>query len=522
VLDQIVRTILLIVCCISPAIVLATEGPPAEAPPQATVPPPGPFDFADVEHLAQALSVQTYAADTGGLPDYLGQLSYDQYRDIRFNREKSLWFAEGLPFHVQFFHRGFLYKDRVKINVIAAGNVQPVNYASELFDYGNNQFSEPMPTDMGFSGIRILHPLRKDPVFDEIAVFQGASYFRGVGLGQTYGISARGLALNTGLPRAEEFPLFKEFWIEQPAPDSRSVTVYALMDSPSATGAYRFIIQPGVDLVMEVKAHLYLRQGVERFGLAPLTSMYLHGENSDRFYDDFRPEVHDSDGLLIGMRNGEWVWRPLNNPKRLAVNVFQGTDIVGFGLMQRDRDFASYQDLEAMYHIRPSVWVEAVGSWGAGSVYLIEIPSDAEKYDNIVAFWVPERPAEQGQDWVFDYRLHFMLNNTPNPTAGKVMATRIGAALGNGPNGTKRNFVVEFDSDTLRGLSAEASIEAMLTASSGQISDRVVQKNLLTGAWRLAFEFEPDPNQDPMDFRAHLKVKQEALTETWIYQWSKP
>ena len=298
---------------------------------------------------------RTYTADTGGLPEYLRLLDYDQYRDIRYKREKSLWLEEKLPFQLQFFHRGFLFNDRVKLNLIEGGTARPIDFSRDYFDYGKNQFPEQMPSDMGLAGFRILYPLLKNPQFDDIAVFQGASYFRGVGLGQAYGLSARGLALDTGMSKAEEFPVFKEFWIEKPVPESTFLTVYALLDSPSATGAYRFIIRPEVDLVMDVKAHLYLRQGVERFGVAPLTSMFFHGENSDRFFDDFRPEVHDSDGLLIGMRNGEWVWRPLNNPSKLRTSVFQGNDIVGFGLIQRDRNFENYQDLEAMYHQRPSV-----------------------------------------------------------------------------------------------------------------------------------------------------------------------
>lgn len=480
-----------------------------------------PFDFTDVEGIAKTLSTYTYTADTGGLPEYLSHLDYDQYRDIRYKREKSLWLEEKLPFQLQFFHRGFLFKDRVKLNLIEGGTARPINYSKDFFDYGKNHFPEQMPSDMGLAGFRILYPLRKNPQFDEIVVFQGASYFRGVGLGQAYGLSARGLALDTGLPKAEEFPIFKEFWIEKPAPESTFLTVYALADSPSVTGAYRFIIRPEVDLVMDVKAHLYLRQGVERFGVAPLTSMFFHGENSDRFFDDFRPEVHDSDGLQVVMRNGEWVWRPLNNPRKLRISVFQGNDIAGFGLLQRDRNFENYQDPEAMYHLRPSAWVETLGTWGKGSVYLIEIPSEAEKYDNIVAFWSPDKAPSAGQEQTFDYRLHFHLNNTLQPI-GRTLGTRIGASGTDVLVSSKRKFVVDFDGEALRGLSSQARVDAVLSASSGQISNTVVHKNLVTGSWRLMFYFEPDPNKDPVDLRAYLKANNHALTETWIYQWSKP
>ena len=375
---------------------------------------------------------------------------------------------------------------------------------------------------MGFAGLRILYPLRKNGHFDEIAVFLGASYFRAVGLGQSWGISARGLAIDTGLAKAEEFPVFREFWIEKPDKDDRSLTVYALLDSPSATGAYRFLIHPGLEVMMEVSSHIFLRQPVERFGIAPLTSMFFHGENTDRFVDDFRPEVHDSDGLLIHTREGEWVWRPLNNPLRLGVSVFQGNDVAGFGLMQRDRDFESYQDIEGMYHLRPSAWIETVGNWGSGSAYLIEIPSDAEKYDNIAVFWVPQQPTATGQEWVFNYRLHFLLNCLPQSTGGRTSATRVGAGGTDVLNSSERKFVVDFGGDTLRNLSTEAPVEAIVNASSGRIKNTVVHKNMLTGDWRLAFELEPDPNQSPVDLRAYLRIGNEVLTETWIHQWSAP
>lgn len=513
----ILTTFLLTAGAIGP---VAGENP---VPPTGTAPAhSNSFDFSDVEGIAKTLSTQKYTADTGGLPEYLRLLDYDQYRDIRFKREKSLWLEEKLPFQLQFFHRGFLFKDRVKLNLVEGGIARPIDFSRDYFDYGKNQFPEQMPSDMGLAGFRILYPLLKNPQFDEIAVFQGASYFRGIGLEQVYGLSARGLALDTGMSKAEEFPVFKEFWLEKPAPESTFLTVYALLDSPSVTGAYRFIIRPEVDLVMDVKAHLYLRQGVERFGVAPLTSMFFHGENSDRFFDDFRPEVHDSDGLLIGMRNGEWVWRPLNNPRRLRTSVFQGDDIVGFGLIQRDRNFENYQDLEAMYHQRPSVWVETLGTWGKGSVYLIEIPIDAEKYDNIVAFWSPDKATFAGQELTFDYRLHFHLNNSLQPAIGKTLATRIGGSGTDVLISSKRKFVVDFEGETLRSLSSEALVEAVLNASSGQISNTVVHKNSMTGSWRLIFDFEPEPDKDPVDLRAHLKANNQVLTETWIHQWNKP
>ena len=482
---------------------------------------PKPFDFAEVEQKAKKLAAQPYARDEGDLPDFLTNLDYDHYRDIRFRPDKAFWKEEGLPFQLQLFHRGFLFKDRVLVNMVSNGQVQAIPYSSDLFDFGQNVFPAAPPPTMSYAGVRFHAPVRRDAVFDEISVFLGASYFRAVGMGQSYGLSARGLAIDTGLSKAEEFPVFKEFWVEKPAKEADRLTVHALLDSPGIAGAYRFVIRPGMNMTMDVTAHVFFRNSIERLGVAPLTSMYFHGENTDRFMDDFRPEVHDSDGLLMARSNGEWTWRPLNNPRQLRISVFQDINPKGFGLMQRDREFEHYQDMEAHYHQRPGAWVETLGDWGSGGVHLIEIPSDAEKYDNIVAFWVPAQPAVKGQDRVFNYRLHFLRDHSMEPAGGKVTASRVGAGgSGSDGNSPRRKFVVDFTGELLTLLSDRAPVEAEVSASSGKISNIVTQRNAETKGWRMIFELEPEKDKDPVDLRAFLKIGKEVLTETWIYQWS--
>lgn len=485
------------------------------------VAPAVPFQFSDVEKRAKELAGKPYARDESGMPEFLGRLDYDQYRDIRYKADKALWRDEGLPFQIQLFHRGFMFKDRVNINVVDQGVSTRLAYSPELFDFGKNAVPTQLPADLGFAGLRFHHPIRRDEVFDEISVFLGASYFRAVGLGQAYGLSARALAIDTGLTKAEEFPVFREFWVEKPAKNAAALVVYALLDSQSVTGAYRFIIRPGAELTMDVSSHVYFRKSVERLGLAPLTSMFFHGENGGRFVDDFRPEVHDSDGLLMGRSNGEWVWRPLNNPKLLRVSVFKDHKPMGFGLWKRDRNLDHYQDLEAHYHERPSTWVEALGDWGAGSVYLIEIPSDAEKYDNIVAFWVPDVATGEGKDYSFSYRLHFLRNEIHDSRLATINATRVGSVNSDGAvSNPGRKFVVDFGNDAMKLFSEKAKIEAEVSSSSGKIANTVVQKNTETGEWRLSFEVTPEKDKDPIELRALLKSNGEVLTETWVYQWS--
>lgn len=476
------------------------------------------FGFADVHRRAQELAAGPFAADRPELPGAFQGLSYDQYRDIRFRPEKSLWREQGLPFQVQFFPRGFMFVDRVRVNIIEGGVTTPVAFSRDLFEYGHNSVPEQLPADMGFAGLRLHYPLHRDDYFDEVAVFHGASYFRAIGQNQTYGLSARGLAIDTGLASQEEFPLFREFWLEKPDKDATELIVYALLDSQRATGAYRFVIKPGLQTVMEIKAHIFMRERVGKLGIAPLTSMFYHGELTERPVLDFRPEVHDSDGLFLETGNGERIWRPLINPHGLRMSALQATDLKGFGLFQRDRVFDHYQDLEAHYHTRPSAWVETVGKWGAGQVELVEIPSHSERYDNIVAFWVPAKPTEPGQALELEYRIRFALDPEARVRGGRTIATRIGAGGTDVPQPDKRKFVIDFAGENLKGLEAEAPVEVVVNASSGQVINVVAQKNQYTAGWRAFFELVPSSDQ-AVDLRCFLKLGMDVLTETWSFQW---
>jgi glucans biosynthesis protein len=295
---------------------------------------------------------------------------------------------------MQLFHLGFLYQRPVTVNIIRDGVPTPVPYQRELFDYGRNKIERTLPVNLGFAGFRLHYPLNDPKVLDELIAFLGASYFRFLGSEQKYGLSARGLAINVKGGEAEEFPHFREFWIEMPKPNDERAIVYALLDSPSVAGAYRFDIYPSKETTLDVTATLFPRQTISNVGVAPLTSMFFEGENDRKPTDDYRLEIHDSDGLLMQSGAGEWIWRPLRNPNAKTISSFSDNNPRGFGLMQRDRVFENYQDLEASYHQRPGYWVEPIGQWGEGWVELVEIPTPDETHDNIVAYWQPNRAFE--------------------------------------------------------------------------------------------------------------------------------
>ena len=478
-----------------------------------------PFGFENVWQRAQELTRSPYQPDQPELPQVFSDMQYDQYRDIRFRPEKNLWADQSLPFQLQFFSRGFLYRDRVSINVVDDIGPRMVPFSGDLFDFGKNQVPPRLPQNMGFAGFRILHPLHTDERLDEIAVFLGASYFRAIGQHQNYGVSARGLAIDTGLEKPEEFPVFREFWIRKPGPGDTAITLFALLDSPGTTGAYRFVIQPGLQTTVDVKARVLMRDAVEKLGIAPLTSMFYHGELAERYMDDFRPEVHDSDGLVIESGRGERIWRPAVNPVRLQITPFEVENPRGFGLMQRDRDYDHYQDTEAVYHSRPSVWVETIGQWGRGHVELVEIPSPSERNDNLVAYWTPAASPEAGQALDFEYRMHFGLNPEARLLGGRALATRIGAGGTDVPDHSRRKFVIDFTGQSLKRLNPDAAnIEPVCNTSTGEIAQAVAHHNRFTGGWRLFFELVPEEGQ-PADLRCFMRRGQDVLTETWVFTW---
>jgi glucans biosynthesis protein len=474
------------------------------------------FGFDDVGAKARSLAAQPYKPPPIKVPPELRDLDYDAYRDIRFRPDKALWRDEKLPFEVMFFHQGRTVLEPVRINIAEPSGERTVDFDPALFDYGRNKLEPQKFHGLAFSGFRVHYPINKPGYKDEVLVFQGASYFRAVGKGQHYGLSARGLAVDTAAAEGEEFPRFVEFWLEKPRPGATSMTIYGLLDSPRLSGAYRFVLTPGTDTAMQVTARLYLRDRVGKIGMAPLTSMFAFGENQPG-RDDYRPEVHDSDGLSIQSADGEWIWRPLVNPRRLLVTSFSTTNPRGFGLMQRDRTPSSYEDPEALYERRPSTWIEPVGNWGAGRVELVQIPSPDETNDNIVAYWVPQVAPVVGQPFEFAYRMRWQLAGTTPARKGWVVQTRRGRGFVRRPDGDV-NYVVDFDGPQLRALAAGSDIEPVVWAdANAEVRELNLFKNPVSGMWRMTVRFRRNDIGKPVELRAYLKQQQSTLTETWSY-----
>lgn len=467
-----------------------------------------------VKRLAQQLSQRPFAKPRVEVPEPYGKLTYDQYRDIRFRPEQAIWHGEGLDYELQLFPLGYLYDVPVEIWIVDGGRARALKADSSLFAIGPSIGNAPQAAPFGFSGFRVHGPINRSDVLDEYVVFQGATYFRAVGRGQVYGLSARGLAINIAKPPGEEFPFFRSFWIEKPKPAAAELIVHALLDSPSTTGAYRISVQPGISITMDVEATLFPRREMPHVGLAPLTSMFLHGTAHRRVNSDFRPAVHDSEGLAILAGSGERIWRPLTNPRKLQVSAFIDKDPRGFGLIQRDRSFVNYQDLEAQYHRRPSLWVEPRGGWGEGFVELLEIPADEEIHDNIVAYWRPARPIEANKPFALGYRLIWGEGVPVAWPGARARKTRVGI---NGKKGSVV-FVVDFDGPALKESSELPAPE--VGASTGMVSNAIVQRNPEIGGVRCFFELQPG-SAELVELRLVLKNSGRQISETWLYRWTK-
>ncbi len=480
-----------------------------------------------VDAVARELARSAYRAPAS-LPDVLTALDYDAYRSIHHRAHAALWKGDS-PFQVFPAHPGSSFSKPVLLHVVDHDGTTRLPFDSGDFSYGEAAAGVPVELAagdglrVGHSGFRVLYPLNDPQTMDEVAVFQGASYFRLVGAGQVFGLSARGLAVDIATGGAEEFPDFRSFWLVRPRPGDTTLVFHALLDSPSVTGAYRFELAPGVRTSVLVDARVFARRDVAKLGVAPLSSMFLHGSLEARWFDDVRPEVHDSDGLLTWTGRGEWIWRPLSNRRGLHVTSLRDGDPRGFGLVQRQRAFDHYLDLEADYHRRPSVWVDVEeGDWGTGGVELLEIPTDSEFNDNIAAYWVSDTPLGAGEERRYRYRLTTFEERLGVQTLAQVGRTRIGwdALPGEAdpPPRSQRRIVVDFVGGPFTDLGAGASVQAAIETSAGRISDLRTQRLPSGGGWRASFRLEPEGDR-PADMRLSLTHADQPVTETWSTVW---
>ncbi len=484
---------------------------------------PVPFSFEDLQGRAAKLASVPYTPPVVPSPETLAEIDYDQFQKIHFRPEKSVKLDRDGKLPVQLFHLGNYANEPVHLHVVEAGTSREIIYSSKLFDSPPDHPARKLADGAGFAGFRIMAPDLKTDWFAAV----GASYFRSSGPYNQYGLSARGIAIDTAMPHPEEFPRFSHYWIEGDSGTRAPMTIYAMLDGPSLTGAYRMTLERLTDardvhrVVMEIESVLFARKDIARLGVAPFSSMFWYGEASRKQSADWRPEIHDSDGLSVLTGSGERIWRPINNPLKVITSAFIDKDVQGFGLLQRDRDFVHYLDDGVFYERRPSVWIEPLEKWGEGAVHLVEIPTDDETFDNIVAYWAPAEPFKGGQTRRYRYRLTW-LDEPPFP-ADVARATGTWTGMGGRPGFKRpdgvRKFVIDFQGKIFEGLGRNDGVELVVTTSRGDVSNSyshpVVDQR---ERWRAFFDIKAD-GTEPVDLRAFLRKGSVALTETWISQY---
>lgn len=478
---------------------------------------PEPFSFERLIGQAREMAAQPFQPRPP-VPGWLGELPIERWRGIEALPDRLVPLG-ATPFRLRPAHPGAWYKVPVQIALVEGGTARSLLYDPAMFDLGEIEAPEPVPPDVGWAGFNLLYPMGSAEGTDELLTFLGASYFRAVARGSRFGVSARGLALETGLGKPEEFPLFTRFWVTVPGDRLDPLTICALLESPSMIGAYRFDVVPREATVIQVDASLFFRADVEQVGIAPLTSMFSFGPSDRPAVADYRAQVHDSDALAIWRSTGEVLHRPLVNPRELRLSAFSEENPRGFGLVQRERRADAYGDLDARFEQRPNLWVEPRGAWGKGSVRLIEIPTADESRDNIVAFWTPEVPVRAGSEIRLAYTATWTLAGPLEIGLAKVLATAIGQGGDAGTSEERRRgsrrVAIDFSAPAPAAEGAPP-LEARVSCQNAECTPPRLMANTLTGGWRVIFDLEPQDGA--VELRCFLAHGDRAVSETWLFR----
>ena len=486
---------------------------------------PEPFSFDKLKETARTMAAGAYVPPREPDPATMDKINYEEWGKIKFDTNQALFVDGPGAFPVTFFHIGKFFRKSVEMHVVEGDHARTIVYNQSMFDMPADSPARALPSGIGFAGFRLQEPRDGKPDWhnNDWVAFLGASYYRAIGELYQYGQSARGLAVDVAVAgKDEEFPDFVHFYIETPAAKSDTITLYALLDGPSVTGAFKFGMTRGKGVLMDIEHSLHLRKDVSRLGIAPLTTMYWFSETAKATAIDWRPEVHDADGLALWTGAGERIWRPLNNSDKTTASAFADQSPRGYGTLQRDRVFDHYLD-GVFYDKRPSVWVEPLGDWGKGAVHLVEIPTDDEIHDNVVAMWVPADPAKAGMSYEFRYKLHWLADEPYPSGLARCVATRLGRGGQPGlqrPAGV-RKFMVEFLGGALETLAFGVKPTMELWSSRGHFTDYQYTEAVpdgVNGHWRAQFDLVID-GSDPVEMRCTLKTGERAISEVWAFQY---
>ena len=471
---------------------------------------PVPFSADTVVKMAVELASKPFKPPEAPLPSVFSGLTFDQYASIRRVPGTAIWSDQKLGFSLEPLHRGFVYTTPIAINIVENGMAQKVIYEASNFDFG--ELKPPAVLgDLGFAGLRILKGAEQG--FEDVAIFQGASFYRARAHAQPFGVTARGLAIRTGDEPGEEFPLFREFWVEKPNPAANTLTVHALLDSASITGAFRFTLRPLEATIIDTETTLIARAGVDKLGLGAMAATYLFSGLDHRLVDDVRAAVYESTGLQILTGNGEWLWRPVSNRETLQISAFSDLNPRGFGLLQRSRSFDAFYDDDTHWELKPSLWIEPIGDWGEGDLRLLEIPAEAETNENVIAQWRPKTGMAAATSRMLAYRQFWCWSPPSRPPLASCVSSRRGKV------GAHQRFAVEMEGDLFADPAKAAAASADVHAAPGKIVSVRLFPNKDRRSVRVVFDLDPG-SETYSELRLTLSVDNQPASETWLYRWT--
>ena len=473
-------------------------------------------DFESLVSLAESRVNEPPLPEPALAPPW-SELTYQQFISIAFDHDQAIWLDKsrkdnGSPFWLETFHRGYVQETKVKLYAVTGKDVQPIPFDPEKFDYSSAGDVAKPDASLGHAGFKVAGPF---PGFDdpqEMLSFLGGSYFRSRARDNVYGASARGLAVDIALNKDEEFPAFRTFWIHKPELEDTTMRVLAWLNGPSVSGAYEFVLTPGVkDSKIDVRCKVFFRKDPEKVGVAPLTSMWIWGDGLAGPPKEKRPAVHDSDGLLIHSEVEGWIWHPFARQAYPSVSFRPVETLLGFGVLQRNRAFFHFDDHNALYNLRPSIWVEPKTPWKNGRVELLEIPGSHEGIDNIGAYWVFNEPPSTSSPLELAYSIDFFSGNVEDHK-------RLGHATDLTIERAKDKSIkmsVRFSGEAIKEIGPERSLWLNARLRDGRLISTST-KRTKTGDWLAYLHFLPT-GAGPVDVEMQLLGEQGRLSEIVNY-----
>lgn len=474
------------------------------------------FTPAKVAEIARALAGDAFKPPAASPLDALASPSPEELAAIRYKPNELIWANDNLPFAIEPLHRTRNMPGELALYLVDGATASRLPYDPAKFEFGKVK-PPPAGTQLGFTGFRVLHR-GSDGHLNPVVSLLNASILSAIARDQVWGAIARPMSVYSA-EQGEETPHIRTIWIEKPKPIATELVMHAVVDTPSLAGAVRFTLRAGEATVIDTECTIFARKQVDHLALTPIQATYLSGPIDWPQTGDMRPAAYEAGGVQMLTGAGEWIWRPVSNRSRLQISGFVDRDPQGFGLIQRDRAFATFLDDDGEWQRRPSVWIEPIGKWGPGEVTLMEIPAASQNNKNIACYWRPKPALAAGSETSFAYRQFWCWRTPEVPDGARVMLSRIGRLPGD-TSEVKNRVLIQFQGEQLSDPNKAATIAPSIWSSAGKVSSVRVFRTPRHGSMRVVFDLDPG-GQPLVELRVVLKQDAASMSETWLYRWTQ-